>query len=307
MQPQAPQFRRSASLCLVFVIATCASCTFMVEETKQVRSARFDKPGWNTFEVRSAQMTGGVSISGTGSAELNVRAVVAALVSEASKTDAFDGALLGFTQEASRLRLKMSTTGEHAELLYFQQLEIESPATVNLDIEADDSNVIVKDMAGDVHVKSGTGRAEVVTGGSATVVASSGSINIKAGSKASADSGSGEIAVVAGSVIDIRSGSGDVQADTPQGGTVLSSSGKIDVKLTSPNFGITTVETGDNDLVIRVPVGAKYDLDAFSTTGAIDIRVGGLLLNSPYSGPVNGGGPLITARTTSGAIFVLAE
>jgi hypothetical protein len=292
------------ALCLLVVTT---GCTFGVQELTDTRSASFDKPGWNTFVMRATDMTGGLTVVGTPSTGLIANATVAALLSLASKDEAFGGASLGFVHDGSQLRLTLATSGDHAELIYFQKLAIESPATVNLDIEADDSNVTVSDMAGNVVVSTGSGRATVTTGGSTEIRASSGAVTAAVGFKATVDGGSGAVNVVAGSILDLKTSSGSVQADTPTGGKVRTDGGDVDLRLTDPGFGATSIDSGAGDVILQIPIGAKYDLDAFSETGVMVIEVGGLLLTEPYNGPVNGGGPLVTVRTTTGSVTIITE
>ena len=297
--------RRALVAGMLAVIAS--GCTLGVEETTALRSVTWDKPGWNTFQVRASDMSAGLQVTGTSESSVKASATVAALVTSGSKEEAFAGASLGFAQDSGVLRLTLATAGDLAELIYFQGLAVHAPATVNLDLEADDTAVTVKDMAGEVKVNAGSGGIDVTTGGSVDLRASSGSIKASAGFKATVRGSAGAVVVVAGSILDIETGSGDVQADTPTGGVVRTDGGKIDLKLTSPNFGATTAEGTDNDVIVRIPKGAQYTLDAFSDQGAISIAVGGLVLDQPYNGPVNGGGPLVTVRTTTGNLFVSAE
>lgn len=288
-------------------LALASGCTFFVEEMTQERTATFTEGGWSSFAIVADSMTGGLNVKGTADSVLKADATVAALMNPSQADNAFTGANLVFQKNGSVLNLSASAGGDFAELLYFQRLRIEAPATVDLDLSVDNTNVVISDMAGNITAKTGSGSAKITTGGSIDLTTSSGTVIASVGFKATVRGGAGSINVTAGSIVDVRSTAGAIVIDTPQGGSVHSDTGTIDLRLDSPNFGATTVDGTSGEVIVRLPKGSQYDLDAFSATGLIDIQVGGLLLSEPYNGPVNGGGPLVKITTTSGSVIVIAE
>jgi len=295
---------RFSLTCSVAVAIAASACTLMVVEASGTRSATFADGGWSKFELRAAEMTSGLRVRGGSASTLTAKAELGALLSEGSETEAFDNAQIVFRRVASVLSLSMAADGDFAELIYFKGLEIDTPSTVDLDIEANDTNIEITGMSGAVRAKTGAGRVDVTTGGAIDIEAGSGTIKASCGTTARIRGGSGTTTLIAGSKIDVDSDGGTVQADTPVGGIVKSDSGIIDLKLTANTFGITTVESNSGNVVVRVPKGSQYNLDAWSKSGIITIDVGGLTVTDPYNGPVNGGGPLVTIRTDTGSLTV---
>lgn len=298
------------------LVAACivgaTGCVFGVQEQTVTRSGTHAAGSWKVLGIDVDSMAKGLSVKGGGGAEVKVDATVAALVPEGAGDDVFAGATLGFVEAANRLSLTMKASGEFAELLYFQGLSVSAPAGVNLELNADDTNVTVADMSGDVTVKCGSGRADVLAAGRVDIETDSGAVNVSAGLSLKVKTSAGSLAAGSrsGSIVDIVTDSGDIIIDTPQGGRLLSDSGLIDLKLEGSFFGDTTIDTTTGNIVVTLQKGTAYDLDVNSTNGAIDLQIGGVvLLDQPFKGPVNGGPRggqkrLLSIRSVSGRITV---
>jgi DUF4097 and DUF4098 domain-containing protein YvlB len=61
-------------------------------------------------------------------------------------------------------------------------------------------------------------------------------------------------------------------------------------------------------VTVELPRGQRFDLDATSTSGHIDVdfpvKVTGRVERRSIRGPVGGGGPLLRVRTSSGGISI---
>jgi DUF4097 and DUF4098 domain-containing protein YvlB len=183
------------------------------------------------------------------------------------------------------------------------------------------------DRAIEAHAGSGSIRIREA-GGDVTAETGSGSIEARrVGGAFRAQTGSGAIAglEVTGAVT-VQTGSGSIEVSQRGGGdvTASSSSGSIDLKgirggLTVKSSSGTVRAAGEQTSEWRLSTSsggvyldfageAAFELDAHSNSGGIDlafpITVSGKIDRRTLRGPVNGGGPLLHVRTSSGGIHI---
>ncbi len=285
-----------------------SGCTFGVVEQTRTRSATHTAGGWKTLKVKADSMSKGLSVKGGTGSECKVDATVAALVPEGASDDAFGDARLSFRTVGSVLELVTEASGDFAELLYFQGLSINTPSGVDLDLDADDTNVTVQGVVGAVKVRCGSGSADVNTAGSADITADSGAVKVEAGTTLKVKTSAGSIDGLSGSIVDIETDSGDAKIDTPAGGKLKTTSGAISLRFLGNQFGATTLDSTTGPIEVLIPKGSQYDLDVFSNTGPIQLQIGGVILTDrTYNNPVNGGGPVVSIRSDSGSITVIEQ
>jgi DUF4097 and DUF4098 domain-containing protein YvlB len=161
-----------------------------------------------------------------------------------------------------------------------------------------------------VRVRTGGGSIELRdTNGPANLGTSGGDIDVKN------LTGNAELRTSGGG-IRVESMRGDVDADTSGGDVRLmnvdgkirgnTSGGSVRCSLSGPNRGISATTSG-GDIELTLPRSTAGNLEATTSGGDIttDIPVTGTVLKEDrVRGTVNGGGPLIEARTSGGSIRV---
>jgi hypothetical protein len=150
---------------------------------------------------------------------------------------------------------------------------------------------------GEVHISTGSGgiQARAITG---DFYLSTGSGDIRlteaaegtdaAGGKVSTGSGSVQVTGVNGS-LRVGTGSGDI---TAQGSAT----------------GDWSLETGSGSVIVHLPLGASFNIDAHTDSGSIithrSVTMQGTVAKGTLRGVVGKGGPLVKLRTGSGDIQI---
>jgi hypothetical protein len=172
-------------------------------------------------------------------------------------------------------------------------------------------SIRVRDAGGDVRTSTGSGsiRADTLAGsfsansgsGSIDGVSVKGSITVK--------SGSGSIAVS-------QSGGGPTEASTNSGSIRLTGlRGSVRASTSSGTLHVQGEPTSDwrlssssGSVTIQLAGKQAFALDAHSNSGRIatdyPVTVGGIINRREVRGSVNGGGPLLHVRTSSGGIHI---
>lgn len=209
--------------------------------------------------------------------------------------------------------------------------EVTVPHTTRLTLKTGSGSLDVGALAGPVSVSTGSGSVEVgaigdvvqvstgsgsvkVDGGRGTTVISTGSGTVHAGAfegDLRIRTGSGGIHVdrASGGVVELESGSGSLNLRSLDGGlTARSASGSIAVS-GSPRQA-WNVSSGSGQVTLRIPAGTAFGLQANSSSGGIstdhEVQVR-TVSRRELAGTVGGGGPLVTARTSSGRIVIRKE
>ncbi len=184
-------------------------------------------------------------------------------------------------------------------------------------------NIAVHTSGGGIEVKAVKGQVRMETsGGGIAVLDVAGNVDGEtSGGSIKAENVSGTVKLeTSGGSIRGEGLDGDVNVETSGGSIKLgdvkgkvhaeTSGGGIAVAVTGPNKGISVETSGGGiDLSIGKSVGAE--IDAATSGGDVDcdlpITVKGKISGSKIKGTVNGGGPLIYARTSGGGIRIRAK
>ncbi len=169
----------------------------------------------------------------------------------------------------------------------------------------------VSDAAGDVRATTGSGSIEADSlSGSFQASTGSGSIEgIRLRGAVTVRSGSGSIDISqsGGGEVDASSSSGSVYVNGVRGGVRAStSSGTLRVQ--GEQTSDWRLSSSSGSVTIELAGTPKFALDARSSSGRIDtgfpVTVSGTIGRRELRGSVNGGGPLLYVRTSSGSIRI---
>src|SRR5690606_24423661 len=109
------------------------------------------------------------------------------------------------------------------------------------------------------------------------------------------------------SEVDVTTGSGSIELAGFEGAlSARAGSGEITAEGTPT--GPWHVQSGSGSIVVRVPPGAEFDVDAHTGSGGISVEqqvtVSGEQRRGSLSGRVGSGGPMLSLRTGSGNIRI---
>jgi len=204
------------------------------------------------------------------------------------------------------------------------------PDRYNLDVETSGGSIWVSDLEGEVKLQTSGGSLSTGRiGGPVLARTSGGSISIDGakGETVAHTSGGGvtlgEIdgpvdAKTSGGSITVEGVNGDLQARTSGGslrlqnvsGNLLAktSGGSITARLLKQINAPADLETSGGSIRLEVPPDFKADIDASTSGGRVHvdlpITVKGTIDKSDLRGQLNGGGVLITLRTSGGNIEI---
>jgi len=163
-----------------------------------------------------------------------------------------------------------------------------------LEAKTGSGNINLDDIDGDVTAHTGSGSIEAQKiNGAVQAHTGSGNVRFRVG-------GQGNVQVSTGSgTIEIEGVNGAVEAKT--------GSGNINVDGTQK--GDWRFSTGSGSIHLRVPASAAFELDAHTGSGHVYVQhpvtmQGNLSDKKTVMGKVNGGGPLLHARSGSGNITI---
>lgn len=208
--------------------------------------------------------------------------------------------------------------------------EVTVPADTKLVASTGSGSILVGPVKGPASVKSGSGSVTVGrVGGRVDASTGSGSIKVDGAAGLEAQTGSGSITATSvagaikvrsgsGSITITQAGKGDVEVSAASGGITLagvdgaahvnSSSGSITIE--GRPSGPWSVHASSGGVTMTVPPDASFNLDARTSSGAIDsvrpvtMTVTGKIDKRHIQGKVGGGGPLIEVSCSSGSIRI---
>jgi len=142
----------------------------------------------------------------------------------------------------------------------------------------------LKTSGGDIHIENSIGKVNAHTsGGDIKIIACNGDVNLE----------------TSGGDIILKNVSGSISAET--------SGGDIMLYLNGDNKGIS-LNTSGGDIHIETPKDLKADLDCKTSGGDVSLNsfnnFNGKVKDQYIIGSINGGGPLIKARTSGGDISI---
>jgi hypothetical protein len=217
---------------------------------------------------------------------------------------------------------------EFADRLREHRFRISVPQQYNVELETRGGSISVADLKGSATARtsggslsfgriegpvsgrtSGGGIRLQETNGTANVKTSGGSIHIggvqgevdaqTSGGSISIERAKGSVrAHTSGGPIDIKEASGPIDART--------SGGSVRAVLTSKPQAACTLTTSGGSITIALPPDAAVDVDATTSGGGVTtefpVTVQGSLNRHSLKTKINGGGPLLTLRTSGGSI-----
>lgn len=172
-------------------------------------------------------------------------------------------------------------------------------------------NLTIGNIASEVRANAGSGDLQI-TDVKGRVYTETGSGNIRASGVAGgfdARAGSGDITFE-------QAGSGSVRAQTGSGnirlrnvsGGVEAGAGSGDVLVEGKMDSDWRIHTGSGEVEVKLPSDAKFNIDARSSSGNVEVHhpvtMQGSLKRNHIEGTVNGGGTLLDISTGSGTIRV---
>jgi len=176
------------------------------------------------------------------------------------------------------------------------QVELRVPRDLDIDAHTGDGNVSAQGASGRIHIDTGDGNV-TADGLKGDISFRTGDGNIQATNidgSLRADTGDGNV-VVKGRFdsLNSKSGDGSVDAEAAPG---------------SKTDAGWTMQSGDGQIVLRVPGDLHANLDAHTGDGSITldmpVSVEGSLSRSAIRGKINGGGGLVKISTGDGSIHI---
>ena len=160
-------------------------------------------------------------------------------------------------------------------------------------------------------LETGSGSIQVrAAGGDVRATTGSGSIDadgVNGAITASTGSGGIDVTQTGRGNVDVSTGSGSVRVSGVRGG-VLASTSSGTLRIGGEQTGEWRLSTSSGSIEIALAGKPAFDLDAQSNSGRIEtafpVTVSGTISRRELRGPVNGGGPLLHLRTTSGSIRI---
>jgi DUF4097 and DUF4098 domain-containing protein YvlB len=206
--------------------------------------------------------------------------------------------------------------------------DVTVPAQTAVNATTGSGSIEIGDLSGPVDANTGSGSVTVgriagqvtaSTGSGGVTVAGAGSMNARTGSgsirgsavagavTASSGSGSVRIALSGKGDVDVSSSSGSVEVTGVDGAArVSASSGSVVVE--GRTTGPWDVHSSSGGVTLRIPSDARFDLDARVSSGRIEtshpLTISGTIDRRRLQGKVQGGGPLVTVRSSSGGIRI---
>ena len=180
-----------------------------------------------------------------------------------------------------------------------------------LEASSGSGSIRVRDVGGDVRASTGSGSiAADSVGGSFEARSGSGSIDGSGvGGAIAVRTGSGRIDVsqTGGGEVDASSGSGSIDLRGIRGG-LRASTASGGLRVQGEQASDWRLSTSSGSIAIELTGRPAFNLDAHSSSGRIDtqfpVTVVGTIGRRDLRGSVNGGGPLLHLRSSSGGISI---
>lgn len=205
------------------------------------------------------------------------------------------------------------------------------PERFNVSAHTSGGEVTVRGVEGDLKASTSGGSVELVAvGGTVSGRTSGGSIHGRElTGEVVLDTSGGGISVrqFTGSRLDVRTSGGSislrdvtgaVNARTSGGGIEIeaaagplearSSGGSVRGSLREAPAGPVSLSTSGGGVTLELPAGAGFELDAGTSAGGVTsdfpVKLSGGAGSRSASGPVNGGGPRVTLKSSGGSIHL---
>ncbi len=185
------------------------------------------------------------------------------------------------------------------------------PKSYNLQISTSGGDIQAGDLVGSVRSETSGGDVRLAAiEGTVSAETSGGDVTVertKGQLRCSTSGGDIRISSSAGDV-DVETSGGDITIGAVEGQVKAETSGgDVHVSVKGVNKGISA-ETSGGDVTIQFARGTGAEIDASTTGGDVvcdlPVTVSGRIDEGRVKGTVNGGGPLVRARTTGGDIHI---
>jgi len=320
------------ALVLLFsTILLSFSCLGAHEETVH-KTFTLDNSGQLTLQLESAS----VDLQAASGNEVDVvitysmRGAKDDFEKELSKID------LNFDETDKEVSVEMKYPHKERWFSFFRSkrldihVAVKVPAGVRVDASTSGGNVDAKGITKDGLLKSSGGNITLLDcEGNWEAYTSGGSIQSKNGEgdfllKTSGGSITGEAhqgalnMYTSGGSIRVRDSVGALELRTSGSGIRLSNiSGVVDARTSGGSIkvdfadiltGDCSLRTSGGSIQVSLPASCSFNLDAGTSGGSVDsefpVEVSGKLRHDKLAGPVNGGGPLLHAKTSGGGIRI---
>jgi Putative adhesin len=207
--------------------------------------------------------------------------------------------------------------------------DVTVPKDTSLQSHTGSGDERITDLNGPVRANSGSGNLTIGSIASEVrATAGSGDLQITdIKGRVYTETGSGNIRAtgVAGG-FDARAGSGDITFEQAGSGSVHAQTGSGNIRLHNVSGGVEAgagsgdvlvegkidsdwrIHTGSGEVEVKLPSDAKFNIDARSSSGNVEVHhpvsMQGSLKRNHIEGTVNGGGTLLDISTGSGTIRV---
>ncbi len=202
------------------------------------------------------------------------------------------------TQEGNRINLQLKLPNQRFSISFHRSISVELtiPRNAELDLKTGDGNISTHAVDGFLHAETGDGNINVGAA-NGDIRLHTGDGNITGDGLAgmlAADTGDGNINLEGRfHVMDVRTGDGNIEITALEGSRVASA---------------WKIDTGDGNVVLRLPDGVGADLDAHTGDGHVKIdfpvTISGKVEESRVRGPMNGGGPQLAVSSGDGDIRI---
>jgi hypothetical protein len=208
------------------------------------------------------------------------------------------------------------------------EFRINVPRQYNLDLNTAGGSITVDDLIGEARVKTSGGSLSLgriegpvdarTSGGSIDLRQAKGKLFARtSGGSISVGEVSGDVDVeTSGGSIDVDGAAGNLRAHTSGGGMSLrglhgtvdagTSGGSIEAEILEPLEAPCELSTSGGGIVVYLAKEVRADVDAHTSGGEVysdlPITVQGTFGEGKLRGKLNGGGPLLTLRTSGGNI-----
>ena len=294
-----------------------------------------------TFDVESGQTLlldtdfGKVTVRGDGGREVTV-AVIKGIddVSEREAEDAFARFSLDFDHSSDGVSVEGDYDGDRnwgRRNRLHVAFEISVPRTFEVEVKTAGGSITAEHLRGEVDLHTAGGSVtSFEIDGPLSVKTAGGSIKAEdiggpaelhtAGGSITARDVQGSVeAETSGGSITVENAEGDVEAETSGGSIRLTgihgtanaetSGGSITAELMKAPDGPMNLETSAGSITLRLTEDTRIDIDAKASGGRVrtdlDIDREGEESKTKLKGELNGGGPLVTLRTSAGSIKIM--
>ena len=278
---------------------------------------------------------GSIEVRGAGGGDVVVRVIKGAnRVSRSAAEELFERFEVSFDQSGDRLEIRgeydrpgRSTWRRNGLRVRY---EISVPEDIDVDFKTAGGSIEIDNIAGDARLRTSGGSLQLMDiGGLVTAHTSGGSIKGRnLGSRADLHTSGGSITIdgaggpveakTSGGSINVADVNGSVDVSTSGGGIRLSeiagtvnantSGGSIEAEILGQPDDNMVLKTSGGSVTVHLDQSVQADIDAKASGGSVStdfaVTVRGTMKKSELRGEINGGGPMLTLRSSGGSVRI---